>query len=69
MWMDFGHIMLSDLSQRRKCKSCLVSLVCGIYKTNKQEISEQPKPNKNTEKQVVVNFFDIFAQFSPPPAA
>ena len=29
-WMDLEDIMLSELSQTKKDKYCMVSLICGI---------------------------------------
>lgn len=31
-WMDFDHIMLSEISQKKNDKYCMISLVCGIKK-------------------------------------
>ena len=41
-WMDLEGIMLSEISQRDKY--CMISLVCGIYKTEQM--------NKQTESQI-----------------
>ena len=52
--------MLSEISQTEKNEYYMISLICGISKTNKQKnkINEQTKPNKNKhidiEKRVVV---------------
>ena len=61
-WMDFEGIMLSKISQKKKDKYHIISLICGIFKKliNKQtnKINDQTKPNKNThidiENRVVV---------------
>ena len=29
-WMDLENIMLSEISQKEKDKSCRISLICGI---------------------------------------
>ena len=54
-WMDLEGIMLSEISQTKKEKYHMISLICGISKTIK--INEQTKPNKNkhvdTENRVV----------------
>ena len=39
--MDVEGIVLSEISQRDKDKYCMISLICGIYKT--QQTSEQNK--------------------------
>ena len=48
-WMDLEVFMLSEISQMEKYKYRMISLICGILKTN--------KPNKtkiNTENRLVV---------------
>ena len=37
-WMDSKGIMLSEISQREKDKYCMISRICGIWKT--QQTSE-----------------------------
>ena len=32
-WMDLASVMLSEISQTEKDKHCMISLICGIYKT------------------------------------
>ena len=32
-WMDLEGIMLSEISQTEKDRYCMVSLLCGIYKS------------------------------------
>ena len=34
-WMNVESIMLSEISQTKKDKYCMISLICGVYKTNK----------------------------------
>ena len=35
-WMDLAGIMLSEISQRKKDKYCIIPFMCGIKQTNKQ---------------------------------
>ena len=49
--------MLSEINQMEKDKFPMVSLICGISKTNNQnKINEQTKPNQNKhiENSVVI---------------
>ena len=32
-WMDLEHIMQSEISQTEKEKYCIISLICGIEKS------------------------------------
>ena len=32
-WMNLEHIMLSEISQTQKDKYCMISLICGILKS------------------------------------
>ena len=41
--MDFEGIMLSEISQTQKDKYCMISYICGIWKTNKQQQKQNPK--------------------------
>ena len=57
--MGLEGITLSEISQMEKDKYPMISLICGIQKTNKiPQINEQVKPNKNkhidTENRAVV---------------
>ena len=36
IWMDLESIMLSKISQTEKDKYHIISLICGVYKTNEQ---------------------------------
>ena len=36
-WMGLGVILVSDISQTKKDKYCMISLLCGILKNNKNE--------------------------------
>ena len=42
--MELGGIMLSEISQKEKDKYRMISLICGIYKTDK--IKHMNKPNQ-----------------------
>ena len=33
IWMDLEHFRLSEISQAEKDRYCMISLICGIYKT------------------------------------
>ena len=33
-WIDLENIMLSEISQSEKDKYCVISLICGIQRTN-----------------------------------
>ena len=49
-WIDFEGIMLSEISQIEKDKYHMISLMCGIQRTNKKtkdKINEHTKPNQN----------------------
>jgi hypothetical protein len=35
-WMELENIILSEVSQVQKAKSCIFSLICGIYSGNIQ---------------------------------
>ena len=49
--MDFEGIMLSEISQTQKDKYCMISYICGIWKTNKQQQKQNPKTQtKPTER-------------------
>ena len=40
--MDLKYIMLTEISETKKDKYYMISLICGIYKsTNKQKINNQ----------------------------
>ena len=34
-WIDLEGTVLSEISQTEKDKCCMISLICGIRKTNK----------------------------------
>ena len=36
-WMDLEDIMLSEISQTKKNKYCMISLICGILKNKTNE--------------------------------
>ena len=36
-WLELNGIMLSEISQTEKGDYHMISLICGIYKTNKQK--------------------------------
>ena len=35
IWMDLEDIMLSEITQEKKDKYCMISIVCGIFKKEK----------------------------------
>ena len=54
-WMDLEDIMLSEISQKRKAKYCVISLICGIWRT--QQTNKQTKCRNrpiNTENKLMV---------------
>ena len=42
--MDFEGIMLSEMSQTKKDKYCMISYICGIWETSKQHKNKTHKP-------------------------
>ena len=41
MWMDLEDIILSEINQTEKDKSCMISLRCGIQKRQKRNIKSK----------------------------
>ena len=38
MWMDLETVIQSEVSQKEKNKSCIISLICGIQKNGTDEL-------------------------------
>ena len=48
--MDLEGIMLSDINQAEKDKYCMISLICGIWKKKRTNVTEQEQINRYREQ-------------------
>ena len=44
MWIDLETAIQSEVSQKEKNKYCIISLLCGIWKNDTDEIICKAKP-------------------------